>query len=101
MKIMVLCSQVCDEVIEIVNLPENVIHVRGDKRRIFRHPKGFGKPGFFWASARSTQLNITRFLSEGQVFRMRKSALKLHYDGVGYFPDYPDMQKKYKRMRIG
>lgn len=58
MKLMVLCSRVWEEAIEIVHLAENVLCVAGKEGPVFRHPKDFGKPGFFHTTARSTMLDI-------------------------------------------
>jgi hypothetical protein len=81
MKLMVLCSQVWEEAIETVHLAEIVLCVGGKEGPIFRHPKDFGKPGFFQTTARSTMLEIPSFLSEGQILRMRKVAINIRYPG--------------------
>jgi hypothetical protein len=79
MKLMVLCTQVWEEAIEIVHLAENVLYVTGQKGPIFRHPRDFGKPGFFQTSVRSTMLEIPPFLSEGQMLRMRRVAINVSF----------------------
>ena len=78
-KLMVLCSQVWEEAIEIIHLIENMLLAAGGKGPIFRHPKDFGKPGFFQTDRRTTRLHIPPILSEGQILRMRKIAIQINY----------------------
>ena len=80
-KLMVLCSQVWEEAIETIHLVENMLLVAGGRGPIFRHPKDFGKPGFFQNYLRTTRLQIPPILSEGQVLRMRKIAIQIIYPG--------------------
>ena len=78
-KLMVLCSQVWEEAIEIIHLIENMLLAAGGKGPIFRHGKDFGKPGFFQTDRRTTRLHIPPILSEGQILRMRKIAIQINY----------------------
>lgn len=92
-KLMVLCSQVWEEAIETVHLVENMLLVAGGKGPIFRHPKDFGKPGFFQSTVPSTRLKLPPILSEGQILRMRRVAIQIKYLRIGWEDRTDDIQR--------